>query len=64
MSTALEPSIVKAIDIAAETLVSTYGCKGPVPFPLPELRYAFDIWTAVLGAAEQPSFREVRTRNC
>jgi Asp-tRNA(Asn)/Glu-tRNA(Gln) amidotransferase A subunit family amidase len=58
-STPIETAVEKAIYTAADTMIDVYGCRGIRYLDLPELRYAFDMWAAVLSTAEQPSFREL-----
>lgn len=58
-STRVQRSIRTAIDVAARTLTGKYGCAGVVRLPLPELRDAFDLWSAVLTSADAPSFQEM-----
>lgn len=59
LSTPIEGSIRKAMNVAAQCLVDTYGCKGVRYLKLPELINAFDLWSAVLTQAEQPSFADL-----
>jgi Asp-tRNA(Asn)/Glu-tRNA(Gln) amidotransferase A subunit family amidase len=58
-TTSIEPSITSAISIAVSTLTSRYGANGPLFFDMPELKYAFEGWSAVLHASNQPSFVEL-----
>jgi fatty acid amide hydrolase 2 len=59
LSTPIQGSIRKAMNVAAQCLVDTYGCKGVRYLKLPELIHAFDLWSAVLTQAEQPSFADL-----
>lgn len=57
LANSVEPSIKQAIDNAAQTLVNTYQCKGPVPLSLPEFAEGFDLWSAILtDAPNNPEF--------
>jgi Asp-tRNA(Asn)/Glu-tRNA(Gln) amidotransferase A subunit family amidase len=61
-TTAVQPSILRAIDVAADTLISRFGCAGVQEFAMPELVDAFDLWAAVLNEAPgQPTFFELMT---
>ena len=58
LSSSVQPCIRAAVDRAAHFLTARLGCALRV-LPLPELRSAFDTWTAVLSLEEQPTFREL-----
>lgn len=61
-SSAIDPAILTAIERASRVLTAApssggYGARLGTPFPLPELVDAFDLWSAVMTDADQPSFR-------
>jgi len=56
LSVPIDPSILMAVDTAAEALTRRLGCLGVRTMPLPELARGFDLWAAVLGASGQRSF--------
>jgi Asp-tRNA(Asn)/Glu-tRNA(Gln) amidotransferase A subunit family amidase len=59
LSSPVAPSITAAINTAARTLTDVYGARGVARLALPELYHAFDIWSASIAAAGQPSFRSM-----
>jgi len=59
LATRIQPAVAAAVAATADTLVREYGCAGVRELELPELAYAFDMWTAVLAASDQQSFRDM-----
>lgn len=57
LSNRVDPAITAAMDVATDTLIRRYGCRGVEYVDLPELRVGFDLWAAVLSLSGQRSFR-------
>ena len=62
LSSAVEPAVAAAVERAVAVLTGPtsdggYGAQRGAPLFLPDFKDAFDIWSATLTAADQPSFR-------